>query len=95
MVICLSGEEEEVLGVADVGVLQQRAVEHVFQYRTHAVLAVGGGDAQEGFAAVFHDGFHIVEIDVLTVGHGDDFRDTLHCVLEDVIHLGVSLVDRQ
>ena len=44
---------------------------------------------------MFHDGFHVVEVHILSVGDGDDFSHALHSVLEDVVHLPVGLVDRQ
>ena len=88
-------EEEEVLGIADVSVFKQRAVEHIVEHFLHAVLALSDGDTEEGFAAVFHDGLHVVEIDVLAVGDSDDFGHALDGVFEDVIHLTVRLVDGQ
>lgn len=59
-----------------------------------AVFAAGNANAEHGGAGVAHDGLDVSKIDVHETGDGNDVRDALNALSEDVIGKKEGVLER-
>ena len=79
--------EQDAFRLADVVAVEQGRVQRVDDGTLHAPLAAGPANGHDGTAAVAHRCLHIAEVkvDAALRADGDEFRDALHGVLQDVV----------
>ena len=77
--------DEDALRALDGVVLEQRAGDGAIGGVDRAVRAGGYGGTHHRVTLAVHDGFHVGKIAVDDAGHGDDVRDALHRLAQDVV----------
>mmetsp|Transcript_1984 Transcript_1984/g.4083 ORF Transcript_1984/g.4083 Transcript_1984/m.4083 type:complete len:260 (+) Transcript_1984:1123-1902(+) len=60
-----------------------------------AILSAGDSDTQHGCTRVAHDGLHICEINVDQSRNGNDVRNTLHSLSQDIIGEQEGILERR
>ena len=79
--------KQNVLCAFDIGIIEQGRVDGTAYGFLCTSFTFGDASAHNGFAAVFHHGSDIFEIDVDIARHSDDFRDATRCRCQHVVSL--------
>ena len=79
--------KENPLRLADVAAVEQRRVQRILDGPLHASFAAGPSHRHDCTAAVAHGRFHIPEVKVNppVAVHRDQFRDSYHGILQDIV----------
>jgi hypothetical protein len=84
--------EQDPGGALD-GLLEQRRGDRRLGGLGRARLAAGRADAHERGPGVGHDRAHVGEVEVDQAGDGDEVRDALHALAQDVVGLTEGVED--
>ena len=94
--VCGEGDtEQNLLGVVDVVVVEQRRVESVVDGFAQSALALAVTGTHDGHVAVFEHGAHVVEVEVDDASAGNDFGDALGCHAQRVVDLFPGVEQRK
>ena len=77
--------DENAAGAIDGAGLEQGGGNCSLRRLGGAAFALGGGSAHDSKAHTRHDGLHVGKVAVDDAGNGDDVRDALHGLAQDVI----------
>src|SRR5580658_1943547 len=77
--------DQDALRPLDGVVFEERAGDGAVGGVDGAVCSGGDSGAHDGVALAMHDGFHVGEVAVDDAGNGDDVRDALHGLAQNVV----------
>ena len=94
--VCGEGDtEQNLLGIVDVVVVEQRRVKRALDSFAQSALALAVTGTHDGHAAVFEHGAHVVEDEVDDASAGNDFGDALGSHAQRVVDLFPGVEHRQ